>query len=199
MNPIRCINGHFYDPERFDTCPFCNQTTVSAVDETTGGSPVFTMPVSNTTIIGSAESESEETRSYFNLEDKDSNVKHEPTVGWVVAIDGPHQGEDYRLKTGRNFVGRADNMDVSLPDDKSVARESHSVVVYDPKANIYLVAPGDAKELCYLNDSVVLAATQLKINDVISVGNTKLLFIPCCSDKFTWDSVIEANKEKGKE
>ena len=55
--------------------------------------------------------------------------------------------------------------------------------------------PGDAKELFYLNDNVVLAATEIKAYDVLTLGDTKLLFVPCCSDKFNWDSVKADEKE----
>ena len=37
MNLVRCENGHFYDSERFDECPHCNQTTVSTVIEDDDG------------------------------------------------------------------------------------------------------------------------------------------------------------------
>ena len=54
---------------------------------------------------------------------------------------------------------------------------------------------GDAKELFYLNDNVVLSATEINAYDVLSLGDTKLLFIPCCSDKFKWEKK-EEDKEK---
>ena len=35
-------------------------------------------------------------------------------------------GADYKLVAGRNFIGRAAAMDVSLADDDTVSRESHA-------------------------------------------------------------------------
>ena len=62
---------------------------------------------------------------------------------------------------------------------------------------MFLVQPGDAKQLFYLNEKVVLEATKIAAYDVLSLGETNLLFIPCCSAKFNWDSVKkETNKNE---
>lgn len=196
MNLQRCENGHFYDADRFETCPHCNQTDISTVMETEGGSKEYTMPmdpiepdvpVPTTTTVD----DSQATVGYWDI----PNIPNEPIVGWMVAIEGPHFGQDFRLKTGRNFVGRANGMDVELSQDNSVSRDKHAVVLYEPKSNLFLVQPGDAKELFYLNDKVVLSATEINAYDVLTLGNTKLLFVPCCSDKFNWDSVKPAEEK----
>lgn len=198
MNLTRCENGHFYDSERFDTCPHCNQTSISTVIENSDGDKEYTLPLGGVQDAGEAKSGLEElvvqvkgndvevstmTVGYFG----DINV--EPVVGWLVSIEGSNFGTDFRLKSGRNFIGRSPSMDVSLTEDNSISREKHAIVVYEPKGNIFLVQPGDAKELFYLNDRVVLNAVELNAYDVLSLGNTKLMFVPCCCGKFNWDAV----------
>lgn len=194
MNLSRCENGHFYDTERFDTCPHCNQTTISTVLQDDSGQNIYTAPVTPATkpednlqdLIGKSQNTddgAQATIGYFG------EVTIQPVVGWLVAIKGGHQGQDFKLKTGRNFIGRSADMDVVLSDDASISRDKHAIILYEPKSNIFLVQPGDAKELFYLNDSVVLAATEIKAYDKLSLGETELLFIPCCSEKFNWDSV----------
>ena len=59
-------------------------------------------------------------------------------------------------------------------------------MVYDPRSNVYLAQPGDSKELFYLNDTLVLNTVALKARDVLSVGNTRLLFVPLCGEDFHW-------------
>ncbi|MBR2471305.1 MAG: FHA domain-containing protein, partial [Clostridia bacterium] len=122
-------------------------------------------------------------------------VGSEPVVGWLVCTEGPHRGEDFRLKAGRNFIGRANNMDAALTKDKSVSREKHAIVVYEPKAHIFLIQPGESRELCYINDSIVLSAQELKRNDVISVGDSKLMFFPCCDEVFNWEKTEKTDEE----
>ena len=180
MNLTRCPNGHFYDAERFDECPHCNQTTISTVLQNEDGEKEYTKPL---TEVVQEEPEGAKTIGYFG------GISNEPVVGWLVSIEGSTFGMDFKLKTGRNFIGRAPDMDVSLTGDASISRDKHAIILYEPRGNVFLVQPGDAKELFYLNDKVVLGATEINAYDVLSLGNTKLLFIPCCSDKFNWDSV----------
>ena len=86
-------------------------------------------------------------------------------------------------------------MDVVLEGDPSVSRTAHAIVVYEPKENVYLIQPGASKELSYLNDSVVLESKVIAPNDVITVGATKLLFVPCCSKVFNWTDGKKTEKK----
>lgn len=202
MNLVRCENGHFYDSERFDECPHCNQTTVSTVIEDDDGNKGYTMPINPGTdsdltpskrlgdIVGDAkgDDDAQKTIGYFG------SIPSEPVVGWLVAIEGEHFGEDFKLHTGKNFIGRSKNMDVVLSGDSSVSRERHAILLYEPKSNMFLVQPGDSKELFYLNNEVVLSATKIQAYDILSIGDSRLLFIPCCSEKFNWDLVKKEDK-----
>lgn len=204
MNLTRCENGHFYDAERFDTCPHCNQAAVSTVLQNENGENQYTMPLtpapetetnrsgleSLVSDVKETEDSGQKTIGYFGV------VETQPVVGWLVAIAGSHFGEDFKLKTGRNFIGRSPEMDVALTSDASISREKHAIILYEPKSNVFLVQPGDAKELFYLNDKVVLTATEIGAYDILSLGETQLLFIPCCSEKFNWDSV-KKNPDEG--
>lgn len=198
MNLTRCANGHFYDAERFDFCPHCNQTSVSTVLQDEDGNKEYTMPLeqpqtmplAGITGVAKTEDGSQATIGYFG------EMTTEPVVGWLVAIAGSNFGQDFKLKTGRNFIGRSPEMDVAITGDSSISREKHAIILYEPKSNVFLVQPGDAKELFYLNEKVVLTATEINAYDVISLGASKLLFIPCCSDKFNWDSVKPEEEQK---
>lgn len=109
-----------------------------------------------------------------------------PCVGWLVAIGGNHVGEDFRLKAGKNFIGRDAAMDVALTNDKSVSRNKHAIVTYEPKQHLYLVQPGESSELAYLNNEVILTPVRIKAYDMITVGDVNLLFMPLCGDRFDW-------------
>ncbi len=192
MKLERCENGHFYDIERFDECPHCNQTSISTVLEDENGEKGYTLPVENETPNGLDQLKEEITGAKENEEVETYTVgyygKIEPVVGWLVAIEGSNYGQAFTLKSGKNFVGRSFDMDVSLSSDPSISRNKHAIILYEPKSNKFLVQPGESKELYYLNEEVVLSATEIKAYDILTLGSTKLLFIPCCSEKFTWDS-----------
>lgn len=194
MNLIQCPNGHYYDADKYQQgCPHCAENAesiqatmpVDAVEPVAEPVPVATPvaePVPVATTTNSQPADIQKTVGYF-----DENYGLAPVVGWLVCIDGTHVGKDFRLISGRNFIGRSTSNDVVLEGDASVSREAHVIVVYEPKSNTYLIQPGSSKELSYLNDNVVLESKVINANDIITVGATKLMFIPCCSDKFTWN------------
>ncbi len=111
----------------------------------------------------------------------------EPVVGWLVCVKGLHFGEDFKIKSGRNFIGRSGSMNISLSADKAVSREKHAILTYDPRSNTFTIQPGESSELCYLNDKMVLIPEKLNANDRIALGESELIFIPFCSDSFSWE------------
>jgi hypothetical protein len=112
--------------------------------------------------------------------------KLEPVVGWLVCTEGPDRGKDFRLRGEKNYIGRALTMDVVIESDPTVSRERHGLVIFDPKKQIFWALPGDASGLVYLNGEIVNAPTQMKGDDVLEVGRTKLVLIPFCGEKYTW-------------
>jgi len=86
-------------------------------------------------------------------------------------------------------------MDIALVGDKSVSRNKHAILVYEPKQHLYLVQPGESSELVYLNDEVVLSPMKLQAYDVITVGEVKLLFMPLCGAKFNWTDYLTQNRQ----
>ena len=75
---------------------------------------------------------------------------------------------------------------ICISGDESIARERHAVVTFEPRRGSFHLVPGDARELVYLNDEPVLGPQELHPHDKIMMGNTKLLFVPFCGEKFQW-------------
>lgn len=118
-----------------------------------------------------------------------------PCVGWMVAIGGSHIGQDFHLKTGKNFIGRDESMDIALTGDRSVSREKQAIIIYEPKQHLYLIQPGEASSLVYCNNEVVLNPVALKAYDMITVGDVNLIFIPLCGQQFNWNDILLHKKE----
>lgn len=210
MKLTRCNNGHFYDADKYTTCPHCSNASADpGVTQPAGGG---VRPIDNgkTEPINPNPNSSGQTQPGNNgggLKDQVDDVQKtvgifntkkggtEPVAGWLVCTEGPHFGEDFRIKMGKNFVGRLANMDVVLSKDSAVSREKHLIVVYEPKGNMFIVQSGESKELSYLNDKVILSPQELNAYDVITLGSSKLLFVPLCNENFKWDDV-KADKDK---
>lgn len=111
----------------------------------------------------------------------------DPVTGWLVCIEGGDFGASFTIKSGRNFIGRAEDMDIVLHGDNSVSRVKHAIILYEPKRREFIAQSGDSRELFYLNDEVVLNPVRLKQYDILTIGMTRLMFFPCCGENFSWD------------
>lgn len=202
MNLTRCENGHFYDADKYASCPHCSAAVLPADDGVTvsltedmGGmvtealenddSPTVTIKSESvSTAADGQELDDGKTIGYYS-----EAMGTEPVVGWLVCLNGTHFGEGFPLKSGRNFIGRSSAMDIVLDTDTSVSRERHAIVIYEPRGRVFIAQPGDSRELFYLNENVVLNNIILKPYDQFLIGRTKLLFVPLCGKDFSWDEI----------
>ena len=212
MKLVKCANGHFYDQDKFATCPSCQggngdgptvgmgneefQRNLFQQDVPTmaprrydsvlnrnADSPTVPDYLDDITKKPQAKDD-DATKGEWQLEG--SSFKLEPTVGWLVCLNGEEKGKSFPLKSGRNFIGRGEDSDVRLAKDQTVSRERHAVVIYDPKGRKFYVQPGESKGLFYQNNEVVLSNNELSARDTLSVGNTNLIFVPLCGSDFDW-------------
>ena len=117
--------------------------------------------------------------------DEDSIYNVNLVVGWLVCIKGANIGRDYRLHVGWNYIGRESSMDVYLPDPKVSHRMAK--ISYDPESRTFGIAPCEgAKSLSYLNDKPLRGDRDIEAYDRIRIGDTELMLIPLCSDRFAW-------------
>lgn len=110
----------------------------------------------------------------------------DPVVGWVVCVDGPLRGTDWRIHVGYNYIGREVG-DIHIQGDSQISREKHAMIAYHNKNRTYYVGPAEGRNIIELNGEPVFNATKLNRHDVITVGTTKLMFIPLCDETFAWD------------
>lgn len=167
MAIIRCVNGHAFNERKYGReCPYCH---VIVKDE-------------NDNMAASA-------RTVTEVEEELLFSREEPVVGWLVCIKGARQGKDYKLHTGKNFVGRADDMDVQVLGDSEIDRKNHAIVVYDPKKKETTLLPGESQGLVYLNGNTVFSPTVIEAYAEIALGKSKFVFIPFCGEHFAWGDV----------
>ena len=116
-------------------------------------------------------------------------------VGWLVCLAGPDRGRDFRLHAEKNFIGRSPAMDVCVAGDETVSRDRHALVIFDPKKHAFWAVPGDASGLVYLNGDIVHSPTPMQRDDVLEVGQTKLVLVPFCGEKYSWSRELMATRE----
>ncbi|MCR5074829.1 MAG: FHA domain-containing protein [Ruminococcus sp.] len=143
-------------------------------------------PVTEPTAPASPEDD-EHTIGFYNAVPDMFEKGIEPVVGWLVVLSGKMRGSSLNIYTGRSFIGRGDENDIVLKGDMSISRQKHAVIVFEPKAQAFLLQPGTSRELFYLNGEVVLETKKLSAYDRIELGQTELLFVPLCGENFSWN------------
>jgi hypothetical protein len=154
-----CNNGHQME-DSWSDCPYCLRTGIQrtgiagGMDKTVLESPGAAAPESRKTVLL-------------------STLRQAPVVGWLVAMNGPQKGEDFRLRDGQNIIGSASSAEISLNDPAVSGR--HASIRYTD--GVFSLTDQDSKNGTYLNDSTVkVAREELKDNDVIHVGEVSLKF-----------------------
>lgn len=169
---LRCQNGHMFSSRRYGTvCPYCNIETATKEKKETGQTDA-------------------DVEELLFLEDA------QPVCGWIVCISGARQGKDYKIKSGKNFIGRADDMDIQILGDNKISRRNHGIIVYDPKKKETVLLPGDSNGIVYRNGDAVYTPVVLNSYDVLELGDSEFTFIPFCGEQFTWEDKIKDKKEK---
>ena len=107
-------------------------------------------------------------------------------TGWLVCVEGPEKGRDYRLHHGFNRIGRDMEMDVQVMDDLAVSRKNHCSVVYDEKGRTFSVVPSPGS-LTYYGDQLLEKARPLEAGDEIRMGESSFVFIPFCGKDRVWE------------
>lgn len=206
MELVKCSKGHFYDASKHTTCPHCSDgDNIGVTAPLTSGEIQTGAPVTGRRVEEPREPMSEVSQLENEIKaiskSTDNEVKtvafyskktgNDPVTGWLVCIEGAQYGNSYSLKSGRNFIGRGYDMDICIEGDNTISRSKHAIVIYDPKNNSFLLQPGETRELVYLNEAGVYTVSPLNAYDVIQLGETKVLFMPLCSDKFNWKSEVK--------
>lgn len=215
MNLKKCENGHYYDADKYSTCPHCSKAgqeddskTVNMQktipDSKSDGymqvqrteDPYETQENSGSVSLVDAVNVATSASVNWNTaeEDNDKTISYygesmgtDPVVGWLVCVEGSMLGKAFELKNGKNFIGRSREMDIVLEGDMNVSRGRHAIVTYEPRGRVFIAQPGESRELFYMNDQVVLTNMEMHDRDVLLIGKTKLMFVPFCGPEFSWD------------
>lgn len=206
-----CSNGHRYDPSVTPECPECAMQgghTVPLVD------PAFdmgsfgpiddigkTMPINSNTMpmnpqpsswaptngaAGKTVGEDYNRTMPLNFHADFAEKAMRPVAGWLVCIDGPEKGKDYRIHEENNYIGRSTEMDICIRSDDTVSRENHAIVAYDVRDRVFYFAPCRGASIVRHNGRAVFNNVELKNGDRIEIGQGTFLFVPLCGENFQW-------------
>lgn len=112
----------------------------------------------------------------------------EPVVGWLVCIEGPMRGNDYRIREGYNYIGREVG-DIHIRGDQTISRQRHARIAYDSASHQYFFGPDEGRNLLRVNGKTIMNPVELHNYDVLTIGQSKLLFMGLCGEQFSWENV----------
>lgn len=210
----KCSNGHWYDPNVHKSCPHCKRAGeqlsifVDNVEEDDKTVSIADVDVSLGEELGAILGGGLQQNTPADMvmstptnisaddydEDNDKTISFgffgvtaiTPVTGWLICLTGDEKGKDYRLHAGKNYIGRGTSMDVALIDDKTISRDKHCSLSYDPKGNRFYLSP-EGGNIVSLNDEILEEATEIKDGDIVGLGDTKLAFVPYCKEERKWE------------
>lgn len=111
----------------------------------------------------------------------------QPVTGWLVCIDGPEKGRDYRIHDEYNYIGRESDADICIAGDPTVSRSKHAIIAYDSQERMFFFAPASGASIVRHNGKAVLNNVELKNGDRIQIGKGTYIFVPLCGENFQWE------------
>ena len=160
-----CPNGHVMHPS-WDQCPYCleMQQAMMAGGGGGGGMPPPPSMGQGTAMVNIGDLGGGE-------KGRGSSDKSREVCGWMVALNGQHKGEDFRLRVGKNVIGTAADCEIVLTD-KKISRK-HATIRYE--GGEYQIADLDSSNGCFVNDEKI-QKHDLIDNDIIKLGDIEFEF-----------------------
>jgi hypothetical protein len=154
-----CSNGHVMHPS-WDSCPYCleMQQAMGSMPMPMPQSGAGTAMMSLGDLTGGEKGRGNADRS-------------REVCGWLVALNGQHKGEDFRLRVGKNVIGTAADCDVVL-SDKKLSRK-HATIRFE--GGEFQIADLDSSNGCFVNDEKI-QKHDLIDNDIVKLGDIEFEF-----------------------
>lgn len=193
MELKQCKNGHFYE-STLDSCPICSQETASQADNYRKTEPFRFGEVED---YGATEPVNESILPRFSaMGGQNLDVTRPafdnnqpgflPVVGWLVCIEGPEKGQDYRIHSGYNNIGRSPSMDIVLKFDNNISREKDCYIGYDQEEKEFFFGHDNGKNIIRVNGKRVNGSVDLNTYDILTIGSCKYMFVALCGKQFDW-------------
>lgn len=189
MATKKCVNGHIYDPSIYgETCPFCpasgtvinenpeGHTFVNGGFSEMAGGTMPTIPVSPADNAAGAGGGTVIRHIGGNMTGETNAPNgNRRLVGLLVCYDINPFGEVFKIYEGRNMIGRKATVDIVLSADSQISSE-HLIILYREAEGVFWAIDNNSSNGTYVNGAFENKA-KLNPNDIITIGNTRLIFI----------------------
>lgn len=188
-----CKNGHKYDDSIYgDNCPCCppiGTNTVPSFNQVSGNKDVKTQVVGGDAFANADVDESRTQRIDINpnegattikridsLDDTNLRNNDRKLVGVLISYNQNPSGDVYKILEGRNLLGRDYKCDIRISNDSKISGV-HLLILYREAEGIYWATDQDSSNGTFINDTFAGERSQLNNGDIISIGNSKFVFL----------------------
>lgn len=216
-----CPNGHYYNATLHATCPMCGASASNNVRRTASASAAPTGDPSNIgrTMPADAAGRNGSSGVGKTMPANGSGVTIpvtpntdgggrfgpteladtmpggiDPVVGWLVCIEGATKGQEYRIHSGYNYIGR-ETGDIRITGDMQISREKNAMIAYYAGNHSYYFGREEGRNIVLVNGKPVFSEVELHNFDVISIGASKLMFIGLCGERFSWEKGVTGGND----
>ncbi len=172
MSTKMCPNGHVMEAS-WDRCPYCpdpSRMARPAVPPTrvsVAAAEPAPMPVP---VPAPAPKPAKKTMMMVE-------AAKVPVVGWLVALNGKHKGEDFKIREGKTSIGSDASNNIVLEDDFISGQHATIKFVNKDGERIFILTDLDSANGTFLNDAEEpIAREELVDNDSVTFGQTKMKF-----------------------
>ncbi len=170
MKMKRCPVGHFYDPDMYETCPWCEQNPAAMM----GGGMPNRGPEA---FAQGAPMEEEKNESPLAAVRQAPAEETRLVSGWLVCEEGPLRGRVETLYLGQNFLGEKGGP----PLGKAPLR-----IVYEGKRGQFWCSFLGGRDPLWVNGTMMLSTVELSARDRLRLGTNRFVFVPLCGEDFSW-------------
>lgn len=163
-----CANGHVLPPGAM-RCPYCP-------------TPAARGPLPKTRVFDAKpEGEAEKPKPKPKPEPSKTKLieieETAPAVGWLVCISGKYKGKDFRIKEGKNTIGRDKTCDIVLDEDFISGRHANINHIRKDGENIFILVDLDSANGTFLNGNENPSSKEeLVDSDKVVFGKTEFKF-----------------------
>ena len=181
----KCVNGHQFDTEKFNECPYCpktsllndasslNKTEPNIMHKTVVGNKTASSSqgaINQTIITTGNKAGVQQGTKIFGLSNPAQERK---LVGFLVSYDLDERGTSFPLFEGKNLVGSDRGCDVVIENVPAISGK-HLTILYRQK--LFLFKDEFSTNGTYL-DGEMLSEGQLDKECIITIGGVRLYFI----------------------
>ncbi len=220
MNIKKCERGHFYNGDKYQTCPHCKETakdihqneeakpvqgyqinknmpeTIAYGSNATVGDTVAYIPndagINGELLYQNKDMDPQKQQSVV----QQAHVRNLLPVGWLVAVSGLEYGRQYPIFTCDNFIGSSAENTICIQGDAYVLPEHHCTLSFDiMQQKIVLNLESSTGEI-NVNDVRATESCYLNHKDKIQIGGSVYMLIELCRDGFSWWNTLPMQEQK---